>query len=48
VVFPEQDYAALWQRYFQHHAIAERHKPTLQQKHLPLRYRKHLPEFTTP
>jgi len=41
----EQDYAALWQRYFQRHAIAERHNPKLQQKHVPLRYRKHLPEF---
>jgi probable DNA metabolism protein len=44
----EHDYAALWQRYFKHHAIAERHNPTLQQKHVPLRYRKHLPEFTAP
>lgn len=43
----EHDYAALWQRYFQHHAIAERHNPKLQQKHVPLRYRKHLTEFTT-
>jgi len=42
----EQDYAALWQRYFQRHAIAERHNPKLQQKHVPLRYRKHLTEFT--
>jgi probable DNA metabolism protein len=42
----ERDYAALWQRYFQRHAIAERHNPTLQQKHVPLRYRKHLTEFT--
>ncbi len=42
----EKDYAALWQRYFQRHAIAERHNPTLQQKHVPLRYRKHLVEFT--
>jgi probable DNA metabolism protein len=42
----EHDYAALWQRYFQHHAIAERHNPALQQKHVPLRYRKHLTEFT--
>ncbi len=41
----EHDYAALWQRYFQRHAIAERHNPKLQQKHVPLRYRKHLPEF---
>jgi len=41
----EQDYAALWQRYFQRHAIAERHNPKLQQKHVPLRYRKHLLEF---
>ena len=40
-------YAALWQRYFQHHAIAERHNPKLQQKHVPLRYRKHLTEFKT-
>jgi probable DNA metabolism protein len=44
----EHDYAALWQRYFQHHAIAERHNPKLQQKHVPLRYRKHLPEFAPP
>jgi probable DNA metabolism protein len=44
----EQDYAALWQRYFQRHAIAERHNPKLQQKHVPLRYRKHLTEFKTP
>ena len=42
----EQDYAALWQRYFQRHAIIERHNPKLQQKHVPLRYRKHLTEFT--
>lgn len=41
----EHDYAALWQRYFQRHAIAERHNPKLQQKHVPLRYRKHLTEF---
>ena len=41
----EQDYTALWQRYFQRHAIAERHNPKLQQKHVPLRYRSHLPEF---
>jgi probable DNA metabolism protein len=44
----ESDYAALWQRYFRHHAIAERHNPKLQQKHVPLRYRKHLVEFTGP
>lgn len=44
----EDAYAALWQRYFQQHAITERHNPALQQKHVPLRYRKHLPEFTTP
>jgi probable DNA metabolism protein len=44
----EHDYAALWQRYFQRHAIPERHNPTLQQKHVPLRYRKHLTEFTAP
>jgi probable DNA metabolism protein len=42
----EHEYAALWQRYFQRHAIAERHNPKLQQKHVPLRYRKHLTEFT--
>ena len=42
----EHDYAALWQRYFQRHAIAERHNPKLQQKHVPLRYRTHLTEFT--
>jgi probable DNA metabolism protein len=42
----EYDYAALWQRYFQRHAIAERHNPKLQQKHVPLRYRKYLTEFT--
>lgn len=41
----ERDYAALWQRYFHRHAIAERHNPKLQQKHVPLRYRKHLTEF---
>lgn len=41
----EHDYAALWQRYFQRHAIAERHNPKLQQQHVPLRYRKHLTEF---
>ena len=41
----EQEFAALWQRYFQRHAIAERHNPKLQQKHVPLRYRKHLTEF---
>jgi probable DNA metabolism protein len=44
----EHEYAALWQRYFQRHAIAERHNPKLQQKHVPLRYRKHLTEFTPP
>lgn len=42
----EHNYAALWQRYFQRHAIAERHNPKLQQKHVPLRYRNHLVEFT--
>jgi probable DNA metabolism protein len=42
----ERDYAALWRRYFQRHAIAERHNVELQQKHVPLRYRKHLTEFT--
>ena len=42
----EQDYTSLWQRYFQRHAIIERHNPKLQQKHVPLRYRKHLTEFT--
>lgn len=41
----EHEYAALWQRYFQRHAITERHNPGLQQKHVPLRYRKHLLEF---
>lgn len=41
----EHDYAALWQRYFQRHAIKERHNPGLQQKHVPLRVRKHLTEF---
>lgn len=41
----EHEYAALWQRYFQRHAIAERHNPGLQQKHVPLRYRKYLTEF---
>jgi probable DNA metabolism protein len=41
----EHEYAALWQRYFQRHAIAERHNPALQQKHVPLRVRKHLTEF---
>jgi probable DNA metabolism protein len=44
----EHDYAALWQRYFQRHAITERHNPSLQQKHVPLRYRKHLTEFKSP
>jgi probable DNA metabolism protein len=43
----EHEYAALWQRYFQRHAIAERHNPKLQQKHVPLRYRKHLVEFNS-
>lgn len=42
----ERDYAALWQRYFQRHTIAERHNSKLQQNHVPLRYRKHLVEFT--
>lgn len=42
----EHEYAALWQRYFQRHAITERHNPKLQQKHVPLRYRRHLTEFT--
>lgn len=41
----EQGYAALWQRYFQRLAIAERHNPGLQQKHVPLRYRNQLTEF---
>ena len=41
----EQDYTALWQRYFQRHAIVERSNPKLQQKHVPLRYRRHLVEF---
>lgn len=41
----EHDYTALWQRYFQHHAIPERHNPKLQQQHVPLRYRTYLPEF---
>jgi probable DNA metabolism protein len=41
----EHDYAALWQRYFQRHAIPERHNLKLQQQHVPLRYRKHLTEF---
>jgi probable DNA metabolism protein len=44
----EHDYAALWQRYFQRHAIAERHNPKLQQQHVPLRYRTHLTEFKAP
>ncbi len=44
----EQEYTSLWQRYFQRHAIKERHNPKLQQKHVPLRYRKHLVEFTSP
>lgn len=44
----EQDYAALWQRYFQRHAIIERHNPKLQQKHVPLRCRTHLTEFKSP
>lgn len=44
----EHEYAALWRRYFQHHAITGRHNPALQQKHVPLRYRKHLTEFTAP
>ena len=38
----EQQFAGLWQHYFQRHAIAERHNPEPQQKHVPLRYRKHL------
>jgi len=46
VTAAEHEYAALWQRYFQHHAIAERHNPKLQQKHVPLWVRKHLTEFT--
>lgn len=41
----EREVAALWQRYFQCHAITERHNPRLQQKHIPLRYRKQLTEF---
>lgn len=41
----EQNFTSLWQRYFDCHAIAERHNPRLQQKHIPLRYRKHLTEF---
>lgn len=47
VTAAEDEYAALWQRYFQHHAIAERHNPKLQRKHVPLRVRKHLTEFIT-
>jgi len=43
----EQQFAGLWQRYFQRLAIAERHNPELQQKHVPLRYRKHLTEFNS-
>ena len=42
----ELDYTSLWQRYFQRHAIPQRHNPKLQQQHVPLRYRKHLTEFT--
>ena len=41
----EQQFADLWQRYFQRLAITERHNPALQQKHVPMRYRKHLTEF---
>lgn len=41
----EQECAALWQRYFQRHAIEARHNPELQQKHVPLRSRKHMVEF---
>lgn len=41
----ENRYAALWRRYFQHHAISERHNPRLQQKHVPQRVRNHLTEF---
>lgn len=48
VTSSEHEYAALWQRYFQRHAIAERHNLKLQQKHVPLRYRKHLTEFEPP
>ncbi|BCS53228.1 TIGR03915 family putative DNA repair protein [Geobacter sp. SVR] len=44
----EQDYAGLWQRYFQRLAIPERHNPELQRKHVPLRYRKQLTEFNSP
>lgn len=44
----EHDYAVLWQSYFQHLAIAERHNPKLQQKHVPIRFRKHLTEFLSP
>jgi probable DNA metabolism protein len=44
----EREYAALWQCYFRHHAITERHNPKLQQKHVPLWVRKHLTEFTGP
>jgi probable DNA metabolism protein len=41
----EHEHTALWQGYFRHHAIKERHNPGLQQKHVPLKYRRHLLEF---
>lgn len=44
----ELNYTSLWQRYFQRHAIPQRHNPKLQQQHVPLRYRKHLTEFIAP
>jgi probable DNA metabolism protein len=41
----EKWFACLWQSYFRHHAINERHNSSLQQKHIPLRYRKFLTEL---
>ena len=44
----EQQFTALWQRYFQRLAIRERHNPRLQRQHVPLRSRKYLVEFEEP
>lgn len=41
----EQEWAALWRRYFRQLAIEERRNPELQRKLVPLRSRKYLVEF---
>ncbi|HEY6838089.1 MAG TPA: TIGR03915 family putative DNA repair protein, partial [Geobacteraceae bacterium] len=44
----EEFFTRLWQRYFNHLAIAERHNTPLQRSQLPLKYRTHLVEFQEP